>query len=307
MNPAVFGLLAKYLFPAIVFTIMFGMGLSLRGRDFARIAAAPRAVVAGLTIQLLLVPLVAIGLGHVLPFGPEVAVGLVLLAACPGGATSNAISLAARADVALAVVLTAASSLFVALTLPLWTAFATQHFLHEAKSVQVPVGETMTHLLLLTAAPAGLGMVARRLAPGAAEAALPTFRWLALILIGLMCLLTTTFNARYLADPRVLAESAVACLALISLAIGAGALAARLARLDTAQTMTIVIEVGVHNLAIGLMIAVTVIGDPAITRLPLVYGLLMLVMPWLAIAWLKRRPSAAAVIESSEVEKRYVP
>lgn len=298
MTPALFGLLATYLFPTIVFAIMFGMGLSLQGRDFARVAAAPRAVFAGLTIQLLLVPLVAIGLGHLLPFGPEVAVGLVLLAACPGGATSNAISLAARADVALAVVLTAASSLFVALTLPLWTAFATDHFLHEAKSFHVPVGETMTHLLLLTVLPAGLGMVVRRLAPSLAVRALPTFRWLALVLIGLMCLLTTVFNAHYLADPRVLAESAIACFALISLAMAVGAVTARLARLDVAQTMTIVIEVGVHNLAIGLLIAVTVIGDPAITRLPLIYGLLMLVMPWLAIAWLKRRNPTQAIAHS---------
>jgi BASS family bile acid:Na+ symporter len=300
VSPAVFGVIAQYLFPAIVFTIMFGMGLSLVGRDFGRIAASPRAVVVGLTIQLLIVPLVAVGLGHLLPFGPDVAVGLVLLAACPGGATSNAISLAAKADVALAVVLTAASSLFVAFTLPLWTVFATEHFLNEAKSFHLPVGETMTHLLLLTVLPSGLGMIVRRLAPTLATGALPTFRWLAMALIGLMCLLTTVFNGRYLADPKVLLESFVGCLALMTLAMGAGALLSRLAGLDVTQTMTIVIEVGVHNLAIGLLIAVTVLGDPAITRLPLVYGLLMLILPWLFIAGFKRR-NAEVISENPQV------
>lgn len=289
-----FATLVQYLFSGIVFVIMFGMGLSLAKADFVQIAQRPKPFALGLTVQLLLVPAAVLLLAMALPVGPDVAAGMVLLAACPGGATSNAITLAAKADIALAVGLTAASSLLVAFTFPVWTEVASSLFLGQGKSVALPFGQTVLSLAFLTLLPVLLGMAVRHFRRDFALAVLPRFRWLAIALIVLMCTITTIANARFLTDPAVLLECLAACVSLIVVAMGTGYLLSRLFRLPNAQALTIMIEVGVHNVAIGLLVSIALIGDPAIARLPLVYGLSMLVIPWLFIAWVRRRPSGAA-------------
>jgi bile acid:Na+ symporter, BASS family len=284
-----FALLVQVLFSAIVFVIMFGMGLSLTAQDFRAMARAPRPFLLGLTVQMLLVPVAVLAVALVLPVGHDVKTGMVLLAACPGGVTSNAITLAAKADAALAVGLTAASSLLVALSFPVWTEIASTLFLGAGRSVALPFAETALSLALLTALPVLLGMAVRCARPGMALALLPPFRFVAIGLIVVMCGITTASNARFLADLRVLAESAAACVALLTVAMGLGYALSRLARLPKAQALTVMIEAGVHNVAIGLLVSIALLGDPAIARLPLVYGLAMLVLPWIFIAAVARR------------------
>jgi len=285
----VFPFLSQTIFPAIIFVIMFGMGLALGLADFRAILSAPRAVLVGLSAQMLLLPLIAIGLAFALPIGPEVAVGLIILAASPGGVTSNAITLAARADVALAVSLTALSTLLVAVTLPLWASFALHQFLGDARAVAMPVGQTAATLGLLTILPVMLGMAVRAVAPAIAARGVEIGRRLSVVLILFMCLTTTGFNWHHLAGWGIFLESFGICLALMLLAMGASYALARMARLGSLQVLTIVIEVGVHNLAIALLASVTLVDMPGIARLPLVYGLLMISIPWLFIRWERRR------------------
>jgi len=285
----IFPFLSQTVFPTIIFVIMFGMGLALGLSDFRAILSSPRAVLVGLSAQMLLLPLIAIILAFVLPVGPEVAVGLIILAASPGGVTSNAITLAVRADVALAVSLTALSTLLVAVTLPLWTSFALHQFMGDMRAVAMPVGQTAMTLGLLTLLPVMLGMAVRGLAPALAARGVEIGRRLSVLLILFMCLTTTGFNWHHLAGWRVLVESFGVCLALMLLAMIASSMLARAARLAPLQRLTIVIEVGVHNLAIALLASVTLIDMPAIARLPLAYGLLMISIPWLFVRWERRR------------------
>ena len=284
-----FPFLSGTVFPLIIFVIMFGMGLALGVADFRAILSSPRAVLVGLSSQMLLLPLIAISLSVALPIGPEVAVGLIILAASPGGVTSNAITLAARADVALAVSLTALSTLLVAFTLPLWTSFALDYFLGELQRVDMPLGEMAVTLGALTILPVALGMAVRACRPGFASRGVDTMRWLSVLLILFMCLSTTGFNWRHLADWHVLLESFGVCLTLMLLAMAGAYTLARLARLPAVQVLTIVIEVGVHNLAIALLASVTIVESPAMARLPLAYGLLMITVPWFFIRWERRR------------------
>lgn len=288
-----FTLLTQYGFPAIVFVIMLGMGLALEIRSFATLLSEPRAVLLGLAAQMLLLPAVAVGLAMALPLDPTVAVGLIILAACPGGVTSNAISLAARADIALSVSLTAISSLLVAVTLPLWAIFATTMFLGEGRSINLPFLQTATTLASLTLLPVILGMVIRRFSPGLALPLVEKFRFIAVALILFMCLATVGFNFQHLRGWAVFGESLAACLALMGVTMTAGYVLARQAALAVAQRLSIVIEVGVQNNAVALLAAITLLGDPAIARLPLVYGLLMISLPWVFIAWERRRAGVA--------------
>lgn len=290
----IFSFLSSTVFPAIIFLIMLVMGLALGRADFASILRAPKAVLVGLTGQIVLLPLIALALAWTLPIGPEAAVGLVILAASPGGVTSNAITLAARADVALAVSLTALSTLLVAATLPFWASFAVAEFMGgRAGPAMAPVDSAVT-LGLLTVLPVGLGMAARAAWPGFAARAVALGRYVSVALIVFMCVSTTLFNWRYLAGWNVIAESFGLCLALMLLAMSAAYAMARLARLPSVQVLTIVIEVGVHNLAIALLASVSLVEMPSIARLPLAYGLLMISIPWLFIRWERRRQARVA-------------
>ncbi|RJF96404.1 bile acid:sodium symporter family protein [Sphingomonas cavernae] len=298
----IFPFLSQTVFPIIIFAIMFGMGLALGADDFRAILARPRAVIVGLSAQMLLLPLIALGLAFALPIAPEVAVGLIILAASPGGVTSNAITLAARADVALAVSLTALSTLFVAFTLPLWTHFALDQFLGSTREVGMPLGQTAITLGALTILPVALGMGVRARWPEMAARGVEAARPISVLGIVFMCLSTTAFNWHHLAGWRVFGESFGICLALMLLAMMGAWLLATIARLPAIQTLTIVIEVGVHNLAIALLASVTLVEMPAIARLPLAYGLLMISVPWLYIRWERRRQArGAAAMPSPEV------
>ena len=98
------------LIPVILFVMMLGMGLSLTLDDFKRVVHFPRAAIVGLFGQLLLLPGIAFALALLLDVPPAIAIGGMLLAACPGGITSNAYVFVSRADLGLSITLTAITS-----------------------------------------------------------------------------------------------------------------------------------------------------------------------------------------------------
>ncbi|HZG39412.1 MAG TPA: bile acid:sodium symporter, partial [Nodosilinea sp.] len=104
--------------PLALFTVMLGMGLGLRVDDFARVLVYPKAVIVGLLAQLTMLPMLGLVLASIFPLSPELAVGVMILAACPGGPTSNLVTYLARGNVALSITLTAISSLITVFTIP---------------------------------------------------------------------------------------------------------------------------------------------------------------------------------------------
>ena len=121
--------------PLALIVVMAGLGLSLTPADFRRVIVFPKAAAVGLAAQLIGLPLTAFALGYLLAPSPAIAVGAVILAACPSGVTSNAYSFAARADVALCVTLSAVTSIITVFTIPFLTYFALQTFYEQG---QVP-------------------------------------------------------------------------------------------------------------------------------------------------------------------------
>lgn len=284
-----FGFFTGFAFPVTVFIIMVGMGLALTGADFRLLGRAPRAVLVGLSAQLILLPLLALALASLLPVDPLVKAGLMLMAAAPGGVTSNAITLAARADVALAVALTALSSLLVCITLPFWSGLALDLFLARDGQMRLSPLEAGLSLAMATVLPVMIGMAVRRFRPTLALAVLARFRVVAVGLILFMCLTTTFYNLHHFTDLTVVMENVGAAAALMLTAMVGATFYARFWRLGVQQRLTITIEVGVHNIAVALLAAFTLLGDPTVARLPLAYGLLMIIMPWFFVVAARRR------------------
>ena len=142
--------------------IMLGMGLSLVAEDFKRIFLEPKSILIGLTNQLILLPVIAFGLASMFPLQPEIAVGVMILAACPGGATSNLIAHLAGADTALSVTLTAFSSFITILTIPFIVNFSLEQFLEEGNMIQLDVVQTFLQILMIIIIPVTIGMLIRK-------------------------------------------------------------------------------------------------------------------------------------------------
>ncbi|MDL5045107.1 bile acid:sodium symporter family protein [Oscillatoria amoena NRMC-F 0135] len=161
--------LTEVFLPVALGIIMLGMGLSLTIGDFKRVALFPKATFAGLFCQLVLLPAVSLLALMVIELPSVLAVGVMLLAFCPGGPTSNLLSHLARADLALSITLTAISSMITVFTIPVFINLAMEHFMGEGKFVELPVLKTMLQILVITIIPVSIGMFIRWKLPGTAK------------------------------------------------------------------------------------------------------------------------------------------
>ena len=172
--------------PFALFIIMLGMGLGLTVKDFTRIFVEPKAVIIGLIAQLIIVPVVGFLLAIFFPLSPELAVGVVILAACPGGPTSNLVTYLVKGNVALSITLTAISSLVTVFTIPLVVNLAMQQFMTESVALQLPFLKTVIQIAVITLIPVSLGMLTHHYAPTLAATIEKKVKWLSLFFLGLI-------------------------------------------------------------------------------------------------------------------------
>ncbi len=276
--------------PLALAAVMAGLGLHLGLADFRRVLAMPKAVVVALAMQVLVLPPLAFGLARAFSLPGELAVGLVLLAASPGGVTANLFSHLARGDVALNITLTAINSLLALLTLPLWTVLALSMFLGEAGSVAPPTRKVI-EVAVLVIGPVALGMALRAWRPALAAAAERPVRLLSTLLLAALIAM-----AIYSQWDIVIAYAPIvgmACLLfnLASLLSGYGA--ARAARLGEPQAIAISFEIGIHNGTLAIFIALEVLQRAQAAIAPAIYSLLMYLTAAAFTAWLVRRRSAS--------------
>ncbi len=263
------------LLPVALAIVMLGMGLSLVPEDFRRITRYPRAVAVGTVCQCLVLPLLGALIALVVPMEPVMAVGLVVVAVCPGGPSSNLMTYLARGDVALSVTLTAVSSIVTVFTIPLFTNLALQHFLGEGAAFSLPVGTTMLQIVLITLLPTAIGMAIRHRFPEPARRLEKQMGRLAGGLLALIILLLFIREAGKL--PGFLAQMGLAIALLNVLAMLAGFLAGRLFRLPLAQQVCIAIEVGIQNGTLAIAITAGLLNNPDMAVPAAVYSLLMYV------------------------------
>ncbi len=253
---------------------MFGLGLSLTTEDFRRVARSPRAVVVALGLQVLVLPVVAFGLVTVFDVPPLLAVGVMLLAASPGGTTANLFSHLFRGDVALNISLTAINSVLSAFTIPLITNLAISHF-DAAGELGLQLGKVL-QVIVIVLVPVGVGMLVRRSAPDLARRAdrpVRIFSIVVLAAVSLGAILGERANiGEYLRQVGLV--TGLFCAASLTI----GYAGARLARLGEAQAIATCMEVGIHNTTVALTIALSVLDSTEVAIPSAVYSILMYVL-----------------------------
>lgn len=262
--------------PIALAVIMLGMGMSLDAADFRRVGQQPRAALVGLAGQLLVLPAVGFLLASVLPFShPAFAVGLVILAASPGGATSNLFTFLARGDVPLSISLTAVSSIVAVVTMPLLVNLGLATFMDDAAAVRLPLLETVLQIIAITLVPVAIGMWLRKRFPAAAARSEPPVRVLSGILLAIVVVGALVRERAIVIDGFVETGPASLALNLGTMAIGWGM--ATLARLGRPQRVTIALEVGIQNgtLAIAVASSPLMLNSPEMALTPAIYSLIM--------------------------------
>ncbi|MFQ4139949.1 bile acid:sodium symporter family protein [Nodosilinea sp. PGN35] len=261
--------------PLALFAVMLGMGLGLTVDDFTRVLVYPKAVVVGLLAQLILLPLLGFGLASVLPLTPELAVGVMILAACPGGPTSNLVTYLARGNVALSITLTAISSLVTVFTIPLVVNLAMGAFLGEAAALSLPFGATVGQIAVITLIPVAIGMVLHHYRPQFATRVERGVKWLSLALLGLIIAGLLVQQRASVAGFFAQVGLVTLVLNLVAMALGYGVAVA--ARLDRPSATAITVEVGIQNgtLAIAIASAPTLLNQPDLAIPAAIYSLLM--------------------------------
>ncbi len=267
--------------PLVLILVMFGLGLSLTLADFRRVFVFPKAATIGLLAQLVGVPLAAFLLSYLLAPTPAIAVGTVILAACPSGVTANAYTFAARADVALCVTLSALTSVITVFTIPLLTYLALVLFYEQGQMPELPVWQMLRTLMTVTLIPVTGGMLVRAFAPGFAHRVVEPLRRVTLALLMVVLLSAALSSFDVIRDNFAAAGLLVVSLNLLTM--GMGYAVARLARLGMAQVVTITFEVGVQNLSLALLITLTILRDSDLAIAALLYAA---VMPATALAFL---------------------
>jgi BASS family bile acid:Na+ symporter len=259
--------------PIALAIIMFGLGMSLTVDDFRRIGKDPRPVAIALGVQVLVLPVVCFGLVTAFDLDPLLAVGMMLLAASPGGTTANLFSHLFRGDVALNVTLTAVNSVIAVVTLPLVVNLSVEHFDPEgAGDVGLQLGKTL-QVFAIVLVPVAIGMMVRRSAPAFADRADKPVRIASAIVLALVicgALLAERDNlADYITDIGPVATLFCVCSLVL------GYLLPRFAGVDQRQSLSSAFEVGIHNSTLAIAVAISVLDSEALAVPAAVYGVLM--------------------------------
>lgn len=278
--------LTQVLLPAILAVVMFGMGLSLTRADFSRLWQTPKPIFIGLVGQILLLPILAWGIAVLFNLSAELAIGLMVLAACPGGTTSNVISQLARANLALSVSLTAVTTLICVFTTPWIIQFAIQQF--AADQVQsFSLLNTSLGLMLLTLLPVILGIAFRARWEQRALAIEVIFRKISLLFMValIIAIVIQEFDMLLASFDKIF----WATLTLNFAAIATGVWLAKLTGLALPEKVTLGIEVGIQNASMAILIAITFLSSPAYATSAGVYGVTMYIGAVFLAVWAKKQ------------------
>lgn len=272
--------------PLALAIIMLGLGLSLTKEDFKRVLVYPRAVFVGLLAQMLLLPAVAYGLAKGLDLPPELAVGLMLLAASPGGATANLFSHLAHGDVALNITLTATNSLLSLFTLPFFINMSLNAFMGEDKAIPLQTGKVVSVVLIILI-PVLIGMAIRKKKPDLATRLDKPVRIISAVFLFSIIGATVVNEGDNLWT--MFRVAGVAALVFNLASMGVGYLLPRLFQVPEKQAVAIGMEIGIHNGTLAITIASTLLGNPKMAIAPAIYSLIMFVTATLFGLWAAKR------------------
>lgn len=258
--------------------IMFSLGFGLTFADFGRVLSMPKAALTGVVLQVIAVPLVAFVLLKMVNLPPALAFGVMILAFCPGGVTSNILTKLAGGTVALSITLTAVVSLLSVVTVPILVDWAAGAFLGEA-AVEINVTGIAVSMFAITAVPVVIGLLLRFVARDFAERTEGTVSTIALVLFVVIVIAALATNWQLFLDNIGRLGPLLICMNALLLILGV--LIARGIGLSGGDGLCISVEMGVQNAALGITVAGLVAktgGIPEFAVPAALYGITMYVV-----------------------------
>lgn len=290
------GLISNVLLPLALAVIMFGLGLSLKIVDFKRIFVYPKAILIGSFTQLVLLPILGFTIAALLlKDTPELAIGLIILAMCPGGPTSNLLTHLANGDTALCISLTAISSIVKIFTIPIMVNIAIMHYIGVASEFHLDVLSSILKIVTITIVPAGIGMLVKSWVPAFAQSAQKPVKIMSAIFLILVILAAIYQERGTIVQSMIIAGPAALLLNLSGMLLGY--YIPRIFSLPLSQQITISIETSIQNgtLAIAIASSPLMLGNSTMAIPAVVYSLIMFITAGIFISIVKRRNTNMAI------------
>lgn len=283
--------LSSVVLPLAIVLIMVALGMTLTIADFRRVLTQPKQVGIGLLCQLVLLPVLGFIVAGMFALPTVYAISIILLAAAPGGATSNLIVHAADGDRALSVTLTAISNMLAWFTIPFLLGIAYTTYGSGALDIDFPVASTMIQVAVLTVIPVIIGMAIRNWKPDFAERSKRFSRIFATVFLFLVILALVIQNWDVIVNdgPRF----APAFIVLNVVALVVGYFVAKVSQINEVQAVTIAIETGIQNSTVAITVALTILNNNEMAVIPGLYAIWMYVTGFGLAYWMNRRKSSA--------------
>jgi BASS family bile acid:Na+ symporter len=275
----------------VLFILMLGLGIELKRKSFAEALKKPKPLLVGLTAQILLLPLITFVLIYYLKLSPVLAIGIMLIAACPGGTSSNVLSMLAGGDIALSVILTFASSFITLFTLPLIINLTFKTFYGSAAKISLSVPRTILQNFMLVILPIFCGYLLRKYAQNFARRLHNIIKKISMPALILM-ILFFSYNQKaklFLHGSDLINITLI----YIGLTIGIALLVSKLYSLKKTQERTIIIEVTIQNAALAISVAASpyLLNNIEFAVPAIVYAVIMNIIAFSYIIYLKKIPN----------------
>lgn len=265
--------LLNYLLPIAIGIIMFGIGMGLKAKDFKRVFVAPKAVLFGLFGQLVLMPLIGFGIAFAFQLDPVYQLGIVLIAACPGGTSSNIVTYMLKGRVALSVSITAFNSFLIVLTIPFILDLAFSFFWTSTKEVQLSMYDTFTEVLFTVLLPVISGVIVQHYLPHFVEKIRKPLRYILpgiLFTVFLLVLIDEQGNGTK--SVAEYGELLLPALFLNVFVMFVGFYLSGWTGINHEGKYTIAIEMGLQNSALAIFLANNVIQIDGLSLIAVLYG-----------------------------------
>ncbi|MDO6598807.1 bile acid:sodium symporter family protein [Tenacibaculum sp. 1_MG-2023] len=253
-------LISTIFLPVSLAVIMLGMGMTLIPSDFTRIAKNPKAVLIGLTNQLIFLPIIGFTLAVVFGLNPTMAVGLLILATCPGGPTSNLITQVCKGNIALSVTLTAIASIVSVLTIPFILSYGLAYFGSDTNiTIQLPIIDTILQIMVITVIPISIGMLIRKYKTSFAKRMEKPMRIASTVIFILVFIAVIAANIDVIGS--AMKEVGLVTLVLNIATMGLGFLTAKFFKLDFKSSISVTVESGIQNGTLAFVIATSILNN----------------------------------------------
>jgi BASS family bile acid:Na+ symporter len=289
-----------FLIDLVLAFITMSLGLNLRRKDFQKLFYNPKSLTIGLLAQILFLPVIAYVLMGFSDFTPEIKVGFIIIALCPGGVTSNLVSFLLKGNIALSISLTVINGLICMFTIPLLTNWSLSFFIGNEADISLPVLSTIQHIALVTVLPATIGVFIRGRLPELAIRIIPVLKYLLptlLLIIFTVKIFAPADKGGILLTKQEIIEQGYWVLMLNFFSMVLGYILGLLFKINFKNKITIIVEVGLQNTALALLIAGNILKNTEMQKPAMVYAIFTFISTFV-FGWLIK------TIASKFIEKK---